>query len=278
MSAPDALDHARRDLSVIPLFGAIKRATGYSCGCGSADCDQPAKHPIGRLVRNGLKNATTKEHVIRQWWSAMPHANIGIATGRVVVLDVDPRHGGDDALRDHERQHGELPPTWRSLTGGGGEHIFFAASPTAIRNSSGKVGPGLDIRGVGGYVVAPGSLHVSGRRYVWSVDHHPDDVPLAPIPDWLVEVASEPPATRHNGPPPEWHRIVADGVAEGRRNDTLARLVGHLLRRFVDPHVALELVLCWNSTRCRPPLDEAEVARTVNSIAQRELVRRGASP
>ena len=64
-------------------------------------------------------------------------------------------------------------------------------------------------------------------------------------------------------------------VTEGRRNDTLARLAGHLLRRWVDPLVTLEFLLTWNAMRCRPPLDESEVFTIVNSIAGRELKRRG---
>jgi len=64
-------------------------------------------------------------------------------------------------------------------------------------------------------------------------------------------------------------------VAEGERNNALARLVGHLLRRRVDPFMVVELALAWNATRCRPPLPEAEVLRTVDSIARAEARRRG---
>jgi len=76
-------------------------------------------------------------------------------------------------------------------------------------------------------------------------------------------------------PVSEWRRLVAQGVAEGERNNALARLVGHLLRRRVDPYVVLELALCWNATRCRPPLPESEVLQVVDSIARAEARRRG---
>ena len=71
-----------------------------------------------------------------------------------------------------------------------------------------------------------------------------------------------------------WHKLVSADVAEGARNDTVARLSGHLLRHYVDPQVALELLLAWNAVRCCPPLAPEEVAKTVNSIAGRELRRR----
>jgi hypothetical protein len=67
---------------------------------------------------------------------------------------------------------------------------------------------------------------------------------------------------------------MINGVPEGRRNDTIARLAGHLLRRYVDPHVVLDLLLAWNSTRCKPPLEHGEIIRTVDSIAGKELRRR----
>ena len=77
-------------------------------------------------------------------------------------------------------------------------------------------------------------------------------------------------------PATEWRALVRDEITEGRRNDTIARIAGHLLRRYVDPHVVLELLLAWNATRCRPPLDRADVVLIVNSIAGKEIKRRSA--
>jgi hypothetical protein len=81
------------------------------------------------------------------------------------------------------------------------------------------------------------------------------------------------PVTR--APPTAWRDLVVAGVSEGSRNDGVARLAGHLLRRFVEPHVVLELLQSWNLTRCIPPLPPAEVERTVDSICGAELRRRG---
>lgn len=201
-------------------------------------------------------------------------ANIGLATGSLIVLDIDPRHGGDESLIALE--HELLPTTWRVLTGGGGEHVYFAAPDFEIRNSAGRLGPGLDIRGAGGYVVAPPSTHISGRPYAWSVDHHPDEALLAPIPDWMARLLREPERQSQTATVQGWRKLVTEGVQDGRRNNAVAKLTGHLLRRYIDPEVAHQLVQAWNVARCRPPLSEEEVTRTVGSIARRELKRREA--
>jgi bifunctional DNA primase/polymerase-like protein len=112
----------------------------------------------------------------------------GWAVSRIVVIDVDPRHGGDEALKKLEAKVEELPTTPRFLTGGGGEHYLFRHPGGYIPNSaSGALGQGIDVRGDGGFVVAPPSLHICGRRYAIDVDRHPDDVPIAPLPEWLHE-------------------------------------------------------------------------------------------
>src|SRR5262245_64327499 len=113
-------------------------------------------------------------------------ADIGIVTGGgLLVVDVDPRHDGDASLADLERVHGPLPDTPRGRTGGGGLHVYFAVDQ-AVGNCT-NLAPGIDLRGEGGYVVAPPSLHASGRRYVWELGASPDDVPLALAPRWLLE-------------------------------------------------------------------------------------------
>jgi hypothetical protein len=116
-------------------------------------------------------------------------------------------------------------------------------------------------------------LHESGRRYAWNVDFHPDEVPLAPIPDWLAALATKPPA---NGIAADWSKFAISNIEEGARNDSLARLTGHLLRRYVDPALAAQLALSWNQMHCEPPLSDQEVLTIVRSIATKELRRREA--
>lgn len=274
-----ALYLAARGGRVFPLHGIRQENAGRSvCTCGDPACAQLGKHPIGALVPNGVTNATNNPQTIQRWFSKAPYANVGLATGRTVVLDVDPRHGGDASLQALEAQHGAFPVTTRAITGSGGQHILFRPpAGVEIRNSAGKLAPGLDVRGIGGYIVAPPSLHASGRHYAWDVDGHPDEVPPAEMPAWLITALAEPAGTGAARAPSQWRKLVSEGVPEGGRNPTVAALTGHLLRRYVDPVIVYELVQSWNATRCQPPLDPTEVDKIVLSITRTEFRRRRGS-
>ena len=172
-----------------------------------------------------------------------------------------------------KRNMAHCPPASKSITARG-RHIFllYPDPPARVRNSAKKIAPDIDVRGDGGYVVAPPSIHPSGNAYCWSVDSART---FAAAPDWLLTLIAEP----ANGaaavtPPSEWRELVK-GVAEGARDCSAAKLAGYLLRRRIDPFVTLELLRGWNATRCAPPLPERDIERIVDSIATRELRRRG---
>ena len=188
------------------------------------------------------------------------------AISGLVVVDVDVRHGGDGSLEGLEREYGRVGTTVECLTGGGGRHLYFAHPGGLIRNKVGLAG-GVDLRGDGGYVVAPPSVHSSGIRYEWAEGRNPGSAALAPLPDWILRVAvDESPPRGH--PLAYWRRLVADGVHAGKRNNTIASLAGHLLRHSVDATVVMELLFCWNRVRCRPPLADEEVATVIASISR----------
>jgi Bifunctional DNA primase/polymerase, N-terminal/Primase C terminal 1 (PriCT-1) len=275
MMADAALDYARRGLSVFPLWSAIPFRNVFVCSCmRGSRCDNPAKHPMARLAPNGLKDATADLDRVRHLWDCAPTANIGIAcSSDCIVLDVDPRHDGDNALAELQKRHGGFPTTWQAMTGGGGAHYYFRCD-AEIRNSAGKIGQGIDIRGLGGYVVAPPSRHVSGRSYAWDRGRGPTDVALAAMPAWLAEAAQSSRAGKGATPASSWRDLVRNGVGEGQRNDAITRLSGHLLRRNIDPVVTLELILTWNAVRCNPPVAESEVIAIVDRIAACEFKRR----
>jgi hypothetical protein len=223
-----------------------------------------------------VKDATTEATTIRAWWTVHPDANVGIATGAasgLVVLDVDPRHGGNESLAALEREHGMIPATLASKTGGGGRHIFFAHPGVPIRNAV-CLAPGLDVRGDGGYVAAPPSTHASGRLYIWERGGGLEEVPVGGVPHWLLARLSGDDSHGEQNPREEWVALVRDGADLGRRNDAVARLAGYLLRRRPAPRVVLELLRAWNESRCRPPLANRELVATVDSIAQHEMRRR----
>ena len=221
----------------------------------------------------GCKDATTDPATIRQWWDEQPAYNVAIATGAVsgvIAVDVD---GAEAAMRQLEVEHGAMPPTVETITTRG-RHIYLRHPGGIIPNSAGKVAPGIDTRGDGGYVLAPPSVHPSGRAYAWSVD---SAKAIAAAPDWLIDKIATPANGHSATTSAEWRELVEHGVDEGRRDNTLTRIAGHLLRRHVDPLLTLELMHALNAARCMPPLPTNDIERIVASVAGKELKRRGAS-
>lgn len=224
------------------------------------------KRPLMAWERFQAEAPTEAE--IADWFARWPNANIGIVTGVIsslVVLDVDPSHGGTRSLADLEARHGPLPRTLEVATGGGGRHLYFRPAGGSMRNRVG-IATGLDIRGEGGYVVAPPSIHPSGQKYQWICGHAPTTDMLAAIPPWLL---GHDVATEHGGHPlAYWRSLIRDGVSQGTRNNSIASLTGRLLWHDLDPEMITELLLCWNKIRCRPPLSDSEVVATVESIVR----------
>jgi putative DNA primase/helicase len=135
------------------------------CTCTRASCSSAAKHP---RTKHGLKDASTDQRLIADWWGQWPDANVGVRTGAasgLLVLDIDVGSGGEESLARLEESPGRLPATVTALTGGGGRHLMFRHPGGEVQNSAGKLGAGLDTRADGGYIVAPPSVHASGRAY-----------------------------------------------------------------------------------------------------------------
>jgi hypothetical protein len=163
---------------VVPVW----RPSNGVCTCREKErCQRPGKHP---RTPHGWKDATTDPKKIETWkWET---ANIGIATGResgLLVLDIDPRNGGLDSINELQAELGKLPPGPRVKTGGGGWHVYLRHPPVPVRKTSGM--PGIDIKGDGGFVVAPPSAHVSGGVYEWGVT--PQKAQLPDLPESWVK-------------------------------------------------------------------------------------------
>jgi len=143
------------------------------------------------LTAHGLKDATTKIDVVRRWWSQTPQANIGLNCGKsgLVVIDLDKR-GEHDGCREWAallQQHGLSIETSVSLTGGGGQHLIFKSPDgLSIKNSAGRLAPGIDVRAEGGYIVLPPSIHPSGQPYAWQNGTHTIEPLPAPVVDILI--------------------------------------------------------------------------------------------
>jgi hypothetical protein len=155
------------------------------------------------LTEHGCKDATADPETVRQMWEQHPDANVGVATGgRIAVLDIDGEPGVFN-LAQLENEHGTIVTTTSKTWSG--HHLWFKVpAGVEIGNSTGRVGGGLDVRGEGGYVLAPPSLHPAGVTYTWEVR-----VPLALMPEWLVELARKPDRARTN--PTEAIRLLELG-------------------------------------------------------------------
>jgi hypothetical protein len=160
-----ALDYASQGWSVFPVHG---RTDDGGCTCPRVDCSSPAKHPV---TRNGLLDATVNADQIDAWWQRWPWANVAVAAGEksnIIVVDLDLYEPGCRAsCAELAREIGRPPATRTALTGGGGLHQVYERPGFEIRNSAGRLGAGIDIRGDGGYIVAPPSVHITGKPYRW---------------------------------------------------------------------------------------------------------------
>lgn len=178
MSLDAALAYAAAGWPVAPLHVP----TPSGCSCADPECGRSrGKHP---RTANGLSDASTDPATIRKWWARWPDANVAIVGG-VVGWGLDVDLVGEPVLAAWVAEHGDLPRTRVVSTGGGGRHYLFRWTPELdgrVVSRNGYPVRGIDVKATGGYLVAPPSLHLSGRRYEVLVD-----APLADCPAWLVE-------------------------------------------------------------------------------------------
>jgi Bifunctional DNA primase/polymerase, N-terminal len=185
-----ALTYAERGWSVFPCHGIHPRGWGIEtpyCTCNlNIVCEHPGKHP---RCAHGVNDATCDPAIIRRWY---PNSNIAIATGAIsgiFIIDIDPRNGGGVTLAQLEGEHGPFPRDAVVWTGGAGIHLYYAYPKTGgpIGNGGNVFGPGIDLKGNGGYVIAPPSLHYSLKQYRWRGGVMPTRLPTAPV--WLLAMA-----------------------------------------------------------------------------------------
>lgn len=220
----------------------------------------PCKNKIP-LTPHGFKDASKDVKVIRQMFSQNKRANIAIATGKasgIFILDIDVKNGrhGDESLLELEKEHGELPHTAEALTWSGGRHVFFKYPENGIGCKT-DIRPGIDIKGDGGYIVAPPS-RIDGKSYEWEVEHHPDDTVIVNAPDWLIAMLDK------------QHIDLSDKEAKitENRNDTLMHM-GVKLRKMGLEYPQIEMMIqSINETRCVPPLSKKEVLTIAKSVSR----------
>lgn len=259
-----ALEYAALGLRVLPLHHILPDGT---CSCGAHACASPGKHP---RTTSGVKAATTDPVMIERWWSADPEANIGIATGAesgCFVIDVDEKSGGYDSLAEACAKYGDINDTWYAETGGGGLHFYFKHPGGVVKNKVGAL-KGIDIRGDGGYVVAPPSNHKSGRSYKWATE--PGINELLPLPAPWEQALRELGVFGDPAPQPGEYRVepVPEQIMQGTRDEIIFKTASSLRAKGLGFDEILASIRVTNLQRCKPPLTEEEVIAKVTQACK----------
>jgi hypothetical protein len=220
-------------------------------------------------IDNWPEKATSDPKIIERYWKNHPDHNIGIVGNEaLVILDEDNKPGknGHQSLLQLELNNADLPDTLTSITPTGGKHYFLKVPEGGqpIGNSASKIGEGLDVRGVGGYVVAPGST-IDGKAYRWQTT---GNAALAECPQWLAKLALAHKAPSQSGDPqkplvqldmPETVKRAttwlqqAEPAVQGAGGDQRTYITAaHLKDMGISEAQALELMLDHWNERCAP--------------------------
>ena len=245
-----AINYAKRGFPVVPVKTRDKR-------------------PLIAWEDYQTRSATEEE--IKGWWAKWPDANVGIVTGAVsglVVIDLDSVEAKD---RLKEMLPGyDLMAVPRSRTGKGWQ-LFFKHPGTSIQNRAGII-PGLDVRGDGGYVVAPPSIHPNGKQYRWEVPIS-DELPKLPVE--LFKLISSSGSNGEAGLRKRFDTVRAlAGVPEGERDKTCFKLACKLRAADVPQDMAGKLIL-EAATNCQPPFPEREALAKVENVYRRYVAGDG---
>lgn len=246
-------------------------------------CSPNSKKPTGGS--DGFKSATTDPEQITRWWTENPQFNIGCApdaSGQLCVVDVDPPLG-ENTLASLELEHGMLPATFEVRTPRGGRHIWFRGQlPSTVQ----RLGPKLDTRGIGGYVLLPPSTTEDGSyaNRMYGVGEVRGNDFIAVLPSWITEVVSAI-TTRHSTAEPVEEDTIenvarartllaefvrtGDVAIEGRGGDARTyRLCTEVLDLGLSPERAFELISAEWNPHCIPPWDEEELAVKVRNASE----------
>ena len=258
----DALRYAFAGIPVFPL-------------AGKKPIEMPGVENVDGFIippgQSGFHQATTDPSKIERWFTAYGEPNLGTPTGVHIdavtgqpnarpfdVLDIDPDHGGMASLALLMRSHGELPETAQQITGSGGHHYCFL-SDGKVKNSAGGIAPGIDVRGTGGYIVLPPSIHPDTLEpYRWAQDV--TEAELAPWPEWLLTLISEISRKRQS-------TEVGARIPLGVQEATLMRMAGAMRRHSATKSEIYAALIVVAQERCDPPVSPADVERMATSAS-----------
>ena len=251
---------AEAGFQVFPAYGVVDGR----CECGNPRCESPGKHPA---VKGWREQASSDPRRVREWWYQHEGRNPAVATGKgLVVLDVDGKEGAE-TLRRLEEEYGALPPTPCVLTGRG-KHFYFRWN-SHLTNSTSRLGPKLDIRGDGGYVIGAGARHASGKEYDWKPGCSPEELPMAELPSWIPALLKANPAREETDSKKDGSSsILPEGkIPQGTRDSTLYRY-GCYLRGVCgkDMEQIREELFRVNNEKCDPPMSDEQVRKLIHQV------------
>lgn len=212
--------------------------------------------------------ATADRAQLDRWLLEFPGENFGVACGlgsKIFVVDIDGEVGALSFAK-LEAIHGPLPPTYEVETARG-RHLYFNQPPDipTKNQASGELGPGVDVRGDGGYVVAPGSIHPETKR-AYLIKH---DISLADPPVWLLALVRRDKILEARRDA----RLVPPAITAGKRNSELTRRAGQLRWLGYNEFEILDMLRTINKERVKPPLEEPELKTIAMSIGAKDPAR-----
>ncbi|MFD7706207.1 bifunctional DNA primase/polymerase [Streptomyces sp. NPDC059785] len=270
-----ALSAAERGLAVIPL-SRTKLPALRSPHRDDPDPTAPACHGECGRFGHGVYDASTDPRRIRELFAAAPWASgYGIACGlhphHLIGIDLDTKSGTDSsaALRELALRHlFTIPDTVVVLTPSGGRHLWLSGPPdVVVPNSAGRLAPGIDIRGAGGYLVGPGSRTAHG---VYGTAPGTAQLTPAPCPPELLRLLLPPPRQHHRAVPrsagQHGQGLVQFvlGAHEGQRNTRLFWAACRAYENGFGPELANDLT----DAAVRTGLTEREARSTIASAAR----------
>lgn len=253
---PEALSYLAKGLTVIPVKGRYGKSL------------DEAKRPLVQWQK--WQGRKPDDNVVKGWFAQKPDADLGLLTGPtngILALDIDGERGYKSL------EHKELPDTWINLTRRGQHHIYkWDDRLNSVATTKVGILDGVDIRGKGGYIVAPPSVGVGDFEYKWKEGYSPSSRDLANPPEWLVQLLLESAAKEYADAPEvtvdNWLVQIKEGVAEGEnRHKAMTKLASFYMSRGIPEDDVVTLMLSWNE-KCKPPKDPAVFTQKLNQFLE----------
>lgn len=258
-----ALGYLALGWSIIPIHSIRKGV----CTCGDVNCPKPGKHPRLKEWRDYIEERPTKKQ-LEKWFTKWPNSNIAVITGYVSdlgVLDVDD-------LAQYKEIKANDPTARIARTGSNGRHLFYSYPDDgkSLPNTVQKLAPKVDSRADGGYIILPPSRHISGSDYEWIKSGELGELSTSTLRTLRGEGKNSKKAQVKEKAEFWIDEVLENGVTEGSRNDTVAKLAGFYAGKGMPLDIAITSLSTWNEAKNDPALPHKELLTTIKSVYRKE--------